>query len=62
MEVSGQLQTPAVLSPRKKSRYPLDKRLGWLQSQSEEEKNLLTCQESNSDSSAVQSVARFYTD
>jgi hypothetical protein len=42
MEVSGQLHEPAVLPPRKRPRYPLDRRLGGLQIRSGhggEEKN-----------------------
>jgi hypothetical protein len=42
MEVSGQLQVPAALSPKKNHWYPLDRRFGGVQSRSGrggEEKN-----------------------
>jgi hypothetical protein len=61
MEVSGQLHAPAALSTRKEPPPPCPSdRLGRLQSRSGcygEIKNL-TCQESNSDSSAVKPISQ----
>jgi hypothetical protein len=64
MEVSGQLHAPAALSPEKIPWYPLDRRLGGLQSRSGrggEEKNSQPRRESNPRTPIVQPVAQRYT-
>jgi hypothetical protein len=60
MEGTGQLHAPVVLQPGKQPRYPLYRRLGGSQSRSGrsgEEKISYPYQESNPESSVVQSVA-----
>jgi hypothetical protein len=62
MEVSGQIYALAALSEGKHPQYPLDRRLGGVQCQSErygEEKNLTPA---GNQTPAVQLVASSYTD
>jgi hypothetical protein len=59
MEVNNQLHAVAALHPEKEPRYPFNKRLGGLQSQSGgfgEKKNLCSYRESKHDSSVDQVV------
>jgi hypothetical protein len=63
--VSGQLHTPAALPRGKSPRYPLDTRLGGLQSLSGrrgEGENSWPYRNLNSDPSAIQPVVSRYTD
>jgi hypothetical protein len=65
MEVSGQLQGPALYPQGKSPWYPLDRRLGGPQSRSArsgEEKNSQPRRESNPRTPIVQPVAQRYTD
>jgi hypothetical protein len=66
MPVSGQPHAPAALPPRKEPYYPLDRRLGGLQSRSgrggEEKNSNLPHRESNPRTPIVQPVAQRYTD
>jgi hypothetical protein len=57
--MSGQLHAPPVLHPEKRSRYPLDTRLGGPQSLWNRNKSLSLA---GNQTPAVQSLALFYTD
>jgi hypothetical protein len=64
MEVSGQLHSPAALSPGKEPLVPTGWEAGWAQSLSGhggEEKNSHPLRESNLRTPIVQSVAQRYT-
>jgi hypothetical protein len=64
LEMSGQLHAPAALPPRKRSRYPLYRRLGGLQSRSGrrgEENNSWPYLDSNFDLLVVRPIASHYT-
>jgi hypothetical protein len=65
MEVSGQLHAPATLLQGKSPGYPLDRRLGGVQSHSGhggEEKHSQLCWELNPRILTVQPIAQRYTD